>query len=274
MKIQFLGTAAAEGWPAVFCACEFCKKARSLGGKNVRTRQQMLLDDNLLIDLGPDTYMHALVHGLEFSKVTGCLITHPHQDHYYPQELHMHHAPFAHGAQNLTLYGSMETLTQCKETLPDPENIGISLQEVQVFRPFNTQDAHVIPLNALHARNLQCMFYLIEKGGKTLLQGYDTGWYPDETWAALADYAKSGKKLDAVVMDCTNGPNPEATNHCGLPDNVRIKAKLVEMGLSKPDTRWIVTHFSHNGGLMHDEMVELAGQDGFEVAYDGWCVAL
>ena len=38
MKIRFLGTAAAEGWPAVFCACESCKRAERLGGKDIRTR--------------------------------------------------------------------------------------------------------------------------------------------------------------------------------------------------------------------------------------------
>ena len=28
MEIKYLGTAAAEGWPAVFCTCEACKRAR------------------------------------------------------------------------------------------------------------------------------------------------------------------------------------------------------------------------------------------------------
>ena len=30
MKFTFLGTAAAEGWPALFCNCINCKKAREL----------------------------------------------------------------------------------------------------------------------------------------------------------------------------------------------------------------------------------------------------
>ena len=33
MKIKFLGTGAAEGWPALFCECAACKKAEELGGK-------------------------------------------------------------------------------------------------------------------------------------------------------------------------------------------------------------------------------------------------
>ena len=50
MKIKFLGTAAAEAFPAMFCDCENCKKARSLGGKNIRTRSQTLIDNDLFID--------------------------------------------------------------------------------------------------------------------------------------------------------------------------------------------------------------------------------
>ena len=33
MKLQYLGTAAAEGWPALFCNCSACIKAKELGGK-------------------------------------------------------------------------------------------------------------------------------------------------------------------------------------------------------------------------------------------------
>ena len=274
MKIHFLGTAAAEGWPAVFCTCDYCQSARTLGGKNIRTRQQLLIDDTLLIDLGPDTYHHALTQGLELYRVEACLITHPHQDHYYPAELGMHYPPFAHGAHTLTLYGSQRTLDVCQEVLKDPAARGVQLQEVKPFEPFDAGDAHIVPLNALHARDRLCMFYLIEKGGKVFLQGYDTGWYPEETWAALAAYAKAGGRLDAVAMDCTSGVLREGTNHSGLPDNIEIRAKLQELGLAKPDTRWILTHFSHNSGLLHDELAQAAGAEGFEVAYDGWLVEI
>ena len=50
MKLTYLGTAAAEGWPAVFCNCENCKEAARLGGRNIRTRSQALVNDDLLLD--------------------------------------------------------------------------------------------------------------------------------------------------------------------------------------------------------------------------------
>ena len=44
MKIKYLGTAAAEGIPAIFCECANCKRPRMLGGKNIRTRSQAIID--------------------------------------------------------------------------------------------------------------------------------------------------------------------------------------------------------------------------------------
>ena len=50
MKLKYLGTAAAEGYPAMFCNCENCRKAFAKGGKNIRSRIQALVEDALLID--------------------------------------------------------------------------------------------------------------------------------------------------------------------------------------------------------------------------------
>ena len=64
MKLTYLGTAAAEGFPALFCNCPYCEEARRLGGKNIRTRSQSLINDDLLIDFPADTYHHLLLQGM------------------------------------------------------------------------------------------------------------------------------------------------------------------------------------------------------------------
>ncbi len=68
MEIQYLGTAAAEGLPALFCDCETCRRARDMGGKEMRTRTQSVVDGKLLIDLPPDTYTHALNYHLRLNN--------------------------------------------------------------------------------------------------------------------------------------------------------------------------------------------------------------
>ena len=69
MKLTYLGTAAAEGFPAIFCNCEFCKEARKLKGKNIRTRSQSIINDDLLIDFPADSYMHFLQQDIEADKI-------------------------------------------------------------------------------------------------------------------------------------------------------------------------------------------------------------
>ena len=48
MKLKYLGTAAAEGIPAMFCECNNCKEARRRGGRDLRTRSQALIDGKVL----------------------------------------------------------------------------------------------------------------------------------------------------------------------------------------------------------------------------------
>lgn len=69
MKVQFLGTVAAEGGPALFCNCKYCKEAQKRGGKNIRTRSQILINEDVLVDLPADTYFHKLQYNLDLSKI-------------------------------------------------------------------------------------------------------------------------------------------------------------------------------------------------------------
>ena len=78
MIFKFLGTAAAEGIPAVFCECEACTIARKRGGKHIRTRSQAMINDDFLIDLNADTYTHFLNNNIVGSKIKNCIVTHNH----------------------------------------------------------------------------------------------------------------------------------------------------------------------------------------------------
>ena len=60
MKIKYYGTAAAEGIPGLFCSCEVCEKARKSGGKNIRTRSQTVINDDLMIDFSDNSGLYRL----------------------------------------------------------------------------------------------------------------------------------------------------------------------------------------------------------------------
>ncbi|MBI3972543.1 MAG: hypothetical protein HY332_14785 [Chloroflexi bacterium] len=78
MRLRFLGTGAAEGYPVLFCGCEDCETARARGGPSIRRRAALLVDDALLIDFGPDIGEAARAMRLPLHRVEHLLITHAH----------------------------------------------------------------------------------------------------------------------------------------------------------------------------------------------------
>ena len=83
MKLFFLGTASAEGYPAPFCECINCRKARKEGGKSLRLRSSLMIDNELLVDFGPDLLSYTLKYDIHFSLIKILLITHSHYDHLF-----------------------------------------------------------------------------------------------------------------------------------------------------------------------------------------------
>jgi len=108
MKITFNGTGAFEGFPALFCECEHCSRARNMDEKNYRMRSSCLIDDALLIDFSCDTYARCLYGKLDLTKVKNIIITHSHSDHLYPPDLYNIMPPFArHNRETpLQIYGN------------------------------------------------------------------------------------------------------------------------------------------------------------------------
>ncbi|MCL2055758.1 MAG: MBL fold metallo-hydrolase [Oscillospiraceae bacterium] len=275
MKITFLGTGAAEGVPALYCRCDICKNAREKGGKEVRTRSQALVGDDLLIDYPPDTYAHYLAHGFDLPGITHMLITHSHTDHFYPNDLEMRLRHYVTAMpKKLHLYGNEKVHNRLREAAPD--ELGELLENLELHRavpflPLQVGGYKVTPMAALHDRSEECLFYLIEQGGKSLLYANDTGFFPEKTWECLKE---SGVRLGLCSLDCTAMGKKEGTNHMGLEDCIEVKGRLLKMGIADDDTVFVLHHFSHNGGLTHTEMEKRGAGYGFLTAYDGMSVKI
>lgn len=76
MKIKFLGTSAGWPLPRLGCDCELCLSRDS---KDTRTRTQLLVNDSILIDCGPNTYDH--LEKEDPRKIKAVLVSHEHPDH-------------------------------------------------------------------------------------------------------------------------------------------------------------------------------------------------
>ncbi len=267
MKLTFLGTAAAEGFPAVFCNCEYCNEARRLGGKNVRSRSQALVNDDLLIDLPADTYWHFINNGIEGDKIKYLLITHSHSDHLYPNELGMRNGAFAHDmrAPELKVFCSEGAYNKITGFIPEPK--GFSVTKVTPFETFSIGDYEVTPLPARHFAGDGAVFYII-KGEKTLLYGHDTGYFYDEV---LEFIEKKEIYFDMISLDCTNIDIPIGDNggHMGISNIKRLTKGLEAISAVDNKTIKYINHFSHNGNPIHHLLEIKAAEIGFKASFDG-----
>lgn len=268
MKIHFLGTAAAEGFPALFCRCEHCKKARQLGGKNIRTRSSVLIDEIIKVDFPPDTLNHVLRDGIDLGSVEDLFVTHSHSDHLRAEDLEMRLPVFAHGLGHpLNVYGHDIVIAKCKEAVGGMNDERVRMHKINPFQTVDTGTAKVTALPANHAPDETCLLYFIEKDNKRVFYGHDTGLLPEITWRWLEQ-----EQLDLVILDCTNGNLPFTGGHLNIEAVIDIRNRLRDKGCLSENAKVVATHFSHNIGLQHEDLTSIFDQEGIIVAFDGMVI--
>ena len=264
MKLRYLGTAAAEGFPALFCNCEYCAEARRLGGKNIRSRSQAIINDDLLIDFPPDCYYHFLNNNIEGDKIKHLLITHSHRDHLNASDLECRVRPFAHNmaVETLGIFCSAGTASVIG-TAPR----GTVVTVLEPFKPTSVGDYEVTSLPARHMPGGDAVIYII-KGDKTILYAHDTGFLFEENFEYIE---KNGICFDMISLDCTNVEIPisDEGSHMGLENNRRVIERLKAIGAITDSTVKYVNHFSHNGNPIQHVLEKKASEIGCFVSYDG-----
>lgn len=269
MKIHFYGTGASEGFPALFCECESCQQARRSGGKDIRTRSSLQIDDSVLIDFSPDTFAHTIHDGLRLTEINNLLITHSHPDHFYPMDVANVLMPMArtHEGRRLQVYGNRrigEVLNSILLNNSESEK-KIIFNELHSFQKVQMDDYEVTPLRADHMRNEECFIYSISKSGKRVLCSFDTAMFSEEVWAAISE-----SYFDCVILDCTSiDKDSYFSGHMGFGENVKIKERMLKQKNAGEKTIFIATHFAHSFAPFHERLSKLFMSDGFIPAYDG-----
>jgi len=270
MKLLYMGTGAAEGIPGTFCNCRLCREAKKLGGRNIRTRSQALIDGKILIDFPPDTYAHYLAYEFDLPSIRHIFVTHSHMDHFFPTEFMLRREGFIHPPiELLHLYGNKtveEAFLSCLKRIMGRGDENFSFHPLVPFVPVDLEGYKIHPLKAKHDPKEECLIYGVECQGRALLYANDTGFFPDTTW----DYLKSAKVcFDLVSLDCTMMQFSDGNNHMGIPDAVKLRQELYAIGAASQKTVFVLNHFSHNGGWNHSELCKEAEKQGFQVSYDG-----
>jgi phosphoribosyl 1,2-cyclic phosphate phosphodiesterase len=279
MIITFLGTSAANAFPEAFCRCKNCKQARILGGKSIRKRSAALVNDDLLIDLGPDIMTASNIHTCSLSGVRYCLQTHAHADHLDTSHFLSHSPGYGVvGASRLHFFASSGTLRQTAHLLErdcspagflDPatgERLNLEVHQINPQQSFTVGPYFVTAFPANHDPVVEPLLYAIQMNRRTIFYGTDTASLPEETWRG---FHKHELQFDLVILDHTYGPNEPGSDHLSARQFVEHVARMRKEGLLAQNARAFATHIAHEGNPAHPELEEFAKQHGYEIAYDG-----
>ncbi|WGS64198.1 MBL fold metallo-hydrolase [Marinitoga aeolica] len=268
MEILFLGTAASEGFPNPFCSCENCTKAREEGKKSIRLRSSVLVDEELLIDFGPDIVSSTNRFGKNLSNIKHILITHGHSDHLFLKNFEYRNPIFS---------GTFENLYHCDLIVPDKlgtvikekiELPKVSLMSVEPYKTLHLNGYVIHTLKANHTSEYgeTPLNYIIERNGIKLLYAVDSGKVLPET----LEFIKNNiHYLDIVILDATMGFNKKYEFHMGYEEVLETRKILQNEGITDSNTKYIATHFSHLHNPVHSVLEEIYLKDNIITAYDG-----
>ncbi|MCX7016823.1 MAG: MBL fold metallo-hydrolase [Candidatus Sumerlaeota bacterium] len=294
LTFTFLGTAASEEYPAVFCRCEHCAKARALGGRNVRVQSSAHLSPDCLIDFNHGSVYRAQEFGISLPDAQHVLVTHVHEDHLAPGRVRCRRmnpsvalpvvgearkAPESVGVRfcelpMLHVYGNRRVCEalRVQGQDPDPAVYRLQLHEVGYFETFQAGDMRCTTLKADHMGQTgePGLNYIIERDGRTILYALDTGWYPRESLERIFQF-----QYDLVVAEGTFGLGREdPKQHFNLAMAERALALFRDRGLLKPGAPFCVSHLCPHWTPVHDEIAPVMAEKGVTIAYDGLSVDL
>lgn len=272
MIIKYLGTGAAEGIPAVFCHCEVCQHARVNKGRNIRTRSQALIDGKLLIDFGPDTFLHSLKYDISLADIQVCFITHSHDDHLYLEDLRARRRSRANlrpGTPILKVYGGLGVKNILKPRVDGyvTKDNSVIFCPIKPFEQVTVLDEYkVTAIPAVHTSE-EPFVYMIQKDKIVFLYGHDTDFFEESVWS----FFKSQKmRFDVVSLDCTEGiKHIEYPGHMNFERMQKMCDRLKKEGCINESTRIIANHISHNGLANYEKAKEVGNILGYIISYDG-----
>lgn len=220
MKIFFLGTGAAD----------WVLKDSNEG--EFRKFSSVLIDDNLLIDPGPQVFEAMEAYGKDCGNIKYIINTHKHKDHYN------------------------------EETLTALLNKGAKFIDFKVGDEKSLGEYTVSAYTANHGTSTEAVHFIIEKEGKKLFYGLDSAWLLYDEVKAIKE-----KHIDLAVLDGTIG-NQEGDYRIFEHNNLRMVREM-KLTLEPFVDRFMISHMAYTLHQPHEELSKEMEEYNIEVAFDG-----
>ena len=275
MKITFLGTAAATSYPLTFCQCDNCKIAHTLKGKNIRKRSALLIDDIILIDMGPDFVTSLTMYDKDITKIKYLLQTHAHSDHFDAGHFATRWSEYATiNPPHLTIFAHpkcLETMSKMIKSNEDidifntsyQQDLNITLNPILHSENVCFEDYSLTAIESLHDTQQGSLLYLVEHKGSKILYATDT-----TTFSINALNLLENQQLNCLILDHTYGEVLNCSGHLNEKQFRKEIHKLKQINAITDSTKIFATHISHEGCPNHVEMEKIAN-GLYKIAYDG-----
>ena len=286
MIFQFLGTSAGEQYPALWCRCENCQKARKRGGRNIRRNSCAWISPNIMLDFSPDVFTQAERFGIDLIDLEYLFITHSHGDHFnlfpfgwryldpkiaLPPSNESVAARFT-PLKTLNIVGNHLVCRALDERLVRKtgfrlEEHAMKIHQAEPFREDAIDGIKYIPLRANHFEyngERDALNYILFLNGKTILYALDTGWFLPETYEIIRRY-----QYDLAVVEGTFGHGAEWESHMNFRKLENALSLFKKDGLLKPGAPFCASHLAPHFSPVHDEIEPALAEKGITVAYDG-----
>lgn len=252
MKIKFLGTSA--GWPLSRLGCK-CALCASGDPRDTRTRTQLLVNDSILLDAGPDTYRHLTT--IDPTTIKAILISHAHLDHTmgFWDLTHIYNGP-----KPINVYVTLQVLSEIRKYISiHGQNLKINI--VKPNQPFLIDQIKVEYFPVIHGKTPAFGIKLKESRIFIYITDFKRILPSQEKTIRHADYwAIDGSTLSKIGQ----GPG-----HISIEDGINLARKY------KIKNTYFV-HIGHKTGthaFLENHLQQKAGPN-FHIAYDNLKITL
>ena len=282
----FLGTGASEMIPNPMCGCEVCRRAlRSSDPREKRCRSALLLDEENLIDCGPDVISSCARFGASLEQLKHIFLTHSHSDHFSTVTLENLQMCITE-APKIDIYlskAAWEGMQELGKTLFAQGDNGYAKNAkrwpsrcnfipMELYTDYQIGDMTVSAVEGRHSGSFageNSLNYLFRKDGKNMFYACDTGLFFPETMEYLKKY-----RLDQLIIEFTFGlaELPREGKHLTLRLLQETLEELKAQGTIDEKTEIYATHIGHKGKLMHEECniaLRAIWEGNIQTAYDG-----